>query len=137
MTTVQTQIPDQLLQQAQYLVQQGWIANIDDLIAESMRRYLESHRESMTERFIREDVDWGLRGQDWTGRRCWCRAGYSFGWIGLPVFIGRLRESDYSGNGVDGSAAAQAFGIGNCRELVGSPIAKTIFTSRQCFDSSL
>ncbi|MFA5923782.1 MAG: hypothetical protein ACXW1W_19450 [Methylococcaceae bacterium] len=35
MTTVQTQIPDQLLQQAQYLVQQGWVANMDDLIAES------------------------------------------------------------------------------------------------------
>lgn len=64
MTTMQTQIPDQLLQQAQYLVQQGWIANMDELIAESMRRYLESHREALTEQFIREDVEWGLRGQD-------------------------------------------------------------------------
>ena len=64
MTTVQTQIPDQLLQQARYLVQKGWVPNMDELIAESMRRYLESHRESMTERFIREDVDWGLHGQD-------------------------------------------------------------------------
>ena len=63
MTTVQIQIPDQLLQQARYLVQQGWVANMDDLIAESMRRYLGSHRESMTERFICEDVDWGLYGQ--------------------------------------------------------------------------
>ena len=64
MTTLQTQIPDQLIQQSQYLVQQGWVANIDDLIAEAMRRYLESHREAMTEQFIREDVDWGLHGQD-------------------------------------------------------------------------
>ena len=64
MTTVQTQIPDQLLQQAQYLVQQGWVANMDDLIAESMRRYLESHRESKTEYFVREDVEWGLHRQD-------------------------------------------------------------------------
>ncbi len=64
MTTIQIQIPDQLLQQAQDLVQQGWIANMDELIAESMRRYLESHREAMTEQFIREDVDWGLHGQD-------------------------------------------------------------------------
>lgn len=64
MTTLQTQIPDQLIQQAQYLVQQGWVANIDDLIAEAMRRYLESHREAMTEQFINEDVDWGLHGQD-------------------------------------------------------------------------
>jgi hypothetical protein len=29
MTTVQTQIPDQLLQQAQYLVQQGWAPWMD------------------------------------------------------------------------------------------------------------
>jgi len=64
MTTLQTQIPDQLLQQAQYLVQQGWVANIDELIAEAMRRYLESHREAMSEQFIREDVEWGLHGQD-------------------------------------------------------------------------
>lgn len=64
MTTLQAQIPDQLLQQAQYLVQQGWVANMDELIAESMRRYLESHREAMTEQFIRVDVDWGLHGAD-------------------------------------------------------------------------
>jgi len=64
MTTLQTQIPDQLLQQAQYLVQYGWVANMDDLIAESMRRYLESHRESKTEYFVREDVEWGLHRQD-------------------------------------------------------------------------
>lgn len=64
MTTLQTQIPDQLLQQAQYLVNQGWVTNIDELIAEAMRRYLESHREAMSEQFIREDVDWGLHGQD-------------------------------------------------------------------------
>ena len=64
MTTLQTQIPDQLLQQAQYLVEQGWVANMDELIAESIRRYLESHLETMNERFIREDVDWGLHGQE-------------------------------------------------------------------------
>ena len=63
MTTVQSQIPDQLLQQAQYLVKQGRVANMDDLIAESMLRYLESHSESMTERFIREDMEWGLHGR--------------------------------------------------------------------------
>lgn len=63
MTTLQAQIPEQLWQQAQYLVQQGWVANMDELITESMRRYLESHREMMSEQFIRDDVDWGLRGQ--------------------------------------------------------------------------
>jgi len=37
---------------------------MDDLIAESMRRYLESHSETMTEYFVRENVEWSLRGQD-------------------------------------------------------------------------
>jgi metal-responsive CopG/Arc/MetJ family transcriptional regulator len=64
MTTLQAHIPDQLFQQADYLVQQGWMTTMDELIAEAMRRYLESHREAMTEQFIRDDVDWGLHGQD-------------------------------------------------------------------------
>lgn len=62
MNTLQTQIPDQLLQQAQYLVDQGLVTNIEELIVEAMGRYMESHREAMTEQFIREDVDWGLHG---------------------------------------------------------------------------
>ena len=70
MTTLQTQIPDQLLQQAQYRVQQGWVANMDELIAESIRSYLDSHREAMTEQFIREDVEWGLGYQDSAIRYC-------------------------------------------------------------------
>lgn len=64
MTTIQTQIPDQLWQQAQTLVQQGWVANMDELVAESVRRYLESHRDTINEQFIREDIEWGLHGQD-------------------------------------------------------------------------
>lgn len=63
-TTVKTEIPDQLWQQAQNMVEQGWVNNIDDLIAESIRRYLESHQETMSERFIREDIEWGLHGRE-------------------------------------------------------------------------
>ena len=57
MTTLQAQIPDQLLKQAQYLVNQGWVTNMDELITEAMRRYLESHREAVAEQFIREDAN--------------------------------------------------------------------------------
>ena len=64
MTTVQNQMPDQLWQQAQTMVQHGLVANMDELIAESVRRYLESHFDMMNEQFIREDIDWGLHGQD-------------------------------------------------------------------------
>ncbi|MEQ1622548.1 MAG: CopG family transcriptional regulator [Methylococcales bacterium] len=47
----------------QYLVQHGGAANIDALITESMRRYLESHSEVMSEQFIREDINWVLQGR--------------------------------------------------------------------------
>ena len=64
MTTIQAHIPDLLAQQAQALVKRGWVGNIDELIAESLRRYLESHQEALTEGFIREDVEWGLKDGD-------------------------------------------------------------------------
>ena len=64
MITIQAHIPDELARQAKALVNRGWIGNFDELIAESLRRYLESHQEALTEGFIREDVAWGLKGGD-------------------------------------------------------------------------
>jgi Arc/MetJ-type ribon-helix-helix transcriptional regulator len=61
---IHAEIPDQLAQQAQRMVDRGWAANVDSIVAESLRRYLESHQESLTEQFLREDVEWGLRGDD-------------------------------------------------------------------------
>lgn len=63
-TQIHTEIPDQLWQQAQTLVQQGWVHNMDALVAEAMRRYIESHQQSISEDFIREDVEWGLHGDE-------------------------------------------------------------------------
>ncbi|MDO9213342.1 MAG: CopG family transcriptional regulator [Methylococcales bacterium] len=63
-TLVKTEIPDQLWQQAQNMVEQGWIVNMDALIIEAMRRYLESHQQIINEQLIREDIDWGLHGKD-------------------------------------------------------------------------
>ncbi len=63
-TLVKTEIPDQLWQQAQNMIEQGWIINMDSLIIEAMRRYLESHQQTINEQLIREDIDWGLHGKD-------------------------------------------------------------------------
>ncbi|MEI6708001.1 MAG: CopG family transcriptional regulator [Methylococcales bacterium] len=63
-TLVETQIPDQLWQQAQNMVQQGWINNMDELVAEAIRRYVESHQQILSERFIQDDIEWGLHGED-------------------------------------------------------------------------
>lgn len=64
MATLQAEVPQQIWQQAQNMVDRGWATNIDALVVESLRRYIESHQEIMTEQFIREDVAWGLNGHD-------------------------------------------------------------------------
>lgn len=64
MSMIQAEIPDALLLQAQSLVQRGWANNMQELVTESLRRYLESHQETLTEQFIHEDVTWGLYGDD-------------------------------------------------------------------------
>jgi len=64
MAAVQAHIPESLARQAEALIQRGWASNLDELVAESLRRYLESHQEVLTEQLIRQDVEWGLRGDD-------------------------------------------------------------------------
>lgn len=61
---IQAEIPDQLWQQAQMLVRQGWASNIEEVVNESLRRYLESHQDVLTASFIQDDVEWGLHGND-------------------------------------------------------------------------
>jgi hypothetical protein len=62
--TIHAEVPDQLWQQAQTLVQQGWAGNVQEIVIESLRRYLESHQDVLTETFIQEDVEWGLHSED-------------------------------------------------------------------------
>ena len=63
-TLIQTEIPISLITQAQKLVDAGWFRDIDDLFSDALRRFLESHREDLLEEFIRQDVEWGLIGDD-------------------------------------------------------------------------
>ena len=61
---IQAQLPDNLINQAQELVKAGWANNLDDLLADALRRYLESHSLALSEKFILDDVQWGLHGSD-------------------------------------------------------------------------
>jgi hypothetical protein len=63
-TLIQANIPDQLARQALQMVDRGWAASMEFLVTESLRRYLESHQESLTEQFLQDDVHWGLSGHD-------------------------------------------------------------------------
>jgi len=63
-TTVQTELPIRLLAQMQSLVNDGWFQDINDLIVDALRRFLETRRPELMERYLREDVEWGLHGQE-------------------------------------------------------------------------
>lgn len=52
------------LAEARVFVEQGWVGDFNELLAEALRRYLESHSARLAESFIREDVAWGLRGRE-------------------------------------------------------------------------
>jgi Arc/MetJ-type ribon-helix-helix transcriptional regulator len=58
--TIQTDVPVRLLTEMQTLVEAGWFRDMDELMLNALRRFVESHRAELMERFIREDVDWGL-----------------------------------------------------------------------------
>jgi Arc/MetJ-type ribon-helix-helix transcriptional regulator len=63
MKTVEARISEQLDHQIDALVEQGWFRSRDQLFREAIRRFLEAHRPELLERFIREDVEWGLHGR--------------------------------------------------------------------------
>ncbi len=66
MSEVKTTIslPSGLAKQAQEQIQAGWFPDINSLVIEALRRFLETHRDELMERFIREDVEWGLHGDE-------------------------------------------------------------------------
>ena len=61
---LQTEVPLALLAQAQDLVAAGWFRNVDELVLDALRRFLESHRAELMEEFIHQDVEWGLTGHE-------------------------------------------------------------------------
>ena len=62
--TLSTEVPAALFEELRALVVNGWSRDLDDLVLDALRRYAESHRESLMEEFVREDIDWGLHGGD-------------------------------------------------------------------------
>ncbi len=63
-TLIEAELPAELAAQARAFVAEGWAMDFNELLAEALRRYLESHEGSLTESFVMEDVEWGLHGRD-------------------------------------------------------------------------
>jgi Arc/MetJ-type ribon-helix-helix transcriptional regulator len=63
MKAVAAKISDRLDRGIEALVERGWFASRDEVVQEAIRRFLEAHQPELMERFIREDIEWGLRGR--------------------------------------------------------------------------
>jgi Arc/MetJ-type ribon-helix-helix transcriptional regulator len=64
MRTISTEVPEQLYKKAEALVKEGWFRDEMDIFYEAIRRFLDSHQSELMEKFVRDDVEWGLRGND-------------------------------------------------------------------------
>lgn len=63
-TLIQANLPPELTSQARAYVKEGWAAGFDELLADALRRFLDSHSAKVSEAFVTEDVEWGLHGKD-------------------------------------------------------------------------
>lgn len=63
-TTIQAELPTELTARALTFVQEGWASDFNELLADALRRFLESHSARVTESMVMDDVQWGLNGHD-------------------------------------------------------------------------
>jgi len=63
-TVIQAELPPGLTEQAQTYVKEGWATDFNELLADALRRFLESHSSRVTESFVMDDVRWGLHGKE-------------------------------------------------------------------------
>lgn len=63
-TTIQVELPPELVARALTYVEEGWASDFNELLADALRRFLESHSGRLTETMVMSDVQWGLHGDD-------------------------------------------------------------------------
>ncbi|MEL6223427.1 MAG: CopG family transcriptional regulator [Cyanobacteria bacterium J06627_8] len=63
-TPIAVEVPVGLMNQANRLVDAGWFRDLDEIVIDALRRFLESHQEKLMEDFIYQDVEWGLAGDE-------------------------------------------------------------------------
>ncbi len=53
-------VPEELLVGMDDLVEEGWFPSREFIIEKALKKFLNSNRPELLERFFREDVEWGL-----------------------------------------------------------------------------
>ena len=64
MKTVQTEVPEALYNKVVALISEGWFRDEQDLFSEAIRRFLDTHQSELMQKFIHDDIEWGLHGND-------------------------------------------------------------------------
>ena len=64
MKTLQAKLPDKVYEEIKTLIESGWFHDEKDVVAEALRRFLEIHKPELMEKFLMEDIEWGLSGKD-------------------------------------------------------------------------
>jgi len=68
--TIQTEVPLGLLTEVQKLVGAGWSRSLDEVTLDALCRFVESRRTELMKEFIREDIEWGLAGEEYGSSGC-------------------------------------------------------------------
>jgi hypothetical protein len=63
-TLIQAELLPELTDQVRTYIKDGWAVDFNELLAEALRRFLESHSARLTESYILRDVQWGLHGAE-------------------------------------------------------------------------
>jgi Arc/MetJ-type ribon-helix-helix transcriptional regulator len=64
MKTIAVECPEQLHQQLEWMVREGWVKSPEQAVLEALRRFLDSHRPDLRRAQILKDVEWGLHGAE-------------------------------------------------------------------------
>ena len=64
MQTIQTEVPENLYKNITALIKEGWFRDEKEVFSEAIRRFVDSHRPELMEKFVLNDVEWGLHGDE-------------------------------------------------------------------------
>ncbi len=62
--TITVELPPRLREQLAAMVKAGWFGSEEELVCDALRRFLESHRPELGDAWVKEDVEWGLHGDE-------------------------------------------------------------------------
>ena len=64
MTEITLKVPNNMMKTIGSLIESGWYIDDNELFLLALRNYLKTHSEELMTKFIKEDIEWGLRGSD-------------------------------------------------------------------------